>query len=82
MDKDAFVARLFEGFAENFPDLTDEYRQIVRDAIETAIFNEMQLGDLKFDESGLARIEFAIHSAFDRLGVSEADLDDDDYSTE
>jgi hypothetical protein len=77
MDRDAFVRKLFDDFAENFPDLADEHRQIVKDEIETAIFNEESLGDLKYDESGLARIEYAIMTAFDRLGVPEVSEDDE-----
>ena len=78
MDKDEFVAKLFDRFAENFPNLTDVHRQIVADEIETAIHNEWALGDLRFDEGGLARIEFAIAAAFDRLGVSDVDIADRD----
>lgn len=77
MDEDEFIARLFDGFLENFPDLTDEHRQVVMDEIETAIFNEASLGDLKYDESSLARIEYAIMTAFDRLGVPEVPEDDE-----
>ena len=36
MDRNKFIEKLFEGFAENFPDLTDEYRQIVKDEIDRA----------------------------------------------
>ena len=79
MNRDDFIARLFDGFAKNFPNLADEYRQIVKDEIETAIFNEVSLGDLRYDTSGLARVEYAIATAFDRLGIPVDDpLEEDD----